>query len=130
MNRGYTKVVKNSKEGTLHVPFQDNSLIVHVTQKLTGIAKGKLIVETRKAEIIGPVDQIIKFSVGDLLSGNIYVKESHSPVDYDDHELYLAINEDGTYEKVGDNYVWRYTMYSEDPDESDQLVTPSSIART
>jgi hypothetical protein len=130
VNRGYTKVIRNPKGGTLHVPFQDNSLIVHVTQKLTGIVKGKLIVETRKAEVIGPVDQIIKFSVGDLLTGNIYVKESHTPVDYDDHELYLAINPDGTYEKVGDNYVWRYTMYSEDPDETDQIVTSRFTAKT
>ncbi len=130
MNRGYTRVIENPKGGSFYVPMQDDVVMIFVTQKLTGIVKGKLYIETRKAEVFGPLDQMLKFNVGDFLSGNIFVKESITPVDYDDHELYLAINEDGTYEKSGDNYVWRYTMYSEDPDETDQLVTDRSLSKT
>ena len=130
MNRGYTRVTNNPKGGALYVPINDDTVMVTVSQKLTGIIKGKLVIETRTAEIFGPLNRMLKFEVGDFLSGHIYIKESFTPVDYDDHELYLSINKDGTYEKVGDNYVWRYTMYSEDPEEADQLVTDRSVART
>lgn len=130
MTRGYTRVINNPKGGTYYVTLNDDIVMLHVTQKLSGIIKGKLVIETRKAEIFGPLDRMLKFKIGDFLSGHIYVKESVTPVDYDDHELYLSINEDGTYEKIGDNYVWRYTLYSEDPEETDQLVTNRFVATT
>lgn len=123
------KVVVESSPtgGTIWVPLEEGKGMVTVSQRYTHVEKGKLRIETRYAQIIQGHD-ILKLDAGDILNGNIYIKESHMPLDYDDHEYGLAKNDDGTYEKIGDRYVWRYTLYSENEGEYDEILSRDTTA--
>ena len=116
------RVEPNEQGGTLYIPIGYEMGKINVSQKFMTVSNGTIVLETRTTDIVLPIDRLIHFSAGDFLDGNIYIKESLMPIDHENPEDFLAWD-NGRVERTEDNKpIWRYTMYSEDSEEYDEIV--------
>lgn len=128
MQRGKCTVCSNPWSGAVYIDTDPGYGYIQISQKYREMQWGKMIVSTRIAIVPGRVENLIYMAPGDELPGNIYIKESTTPVDYSNPESYLLWKDTNTVERTDKGEpIWQYTMYSVDVEEQDTIVPRTAV---
>lgn len=122
MIKEMVRVQENPYGGALWITTESGEAMIHIAQRYTDVVVGKIELTTRVARMFCDIEEAMKINVGDVMIGDILIKEQQTPLDPDNPELHLHTLDDGTYEKVNGQYVWRIYVYSQDMEEGDEYV--------
>ena len=128
LQKGKTKVINAGHGSAISLTEIDgvSSATILIQQKIYSQSFPRLLIETRTAELVESIDQIISLDIqiGDELSGNIYIIQQTEPFVESYPELYITQKEDNDILRTTKGEpIWSFPFYSERKDVKDQLIT-------
>lgn len=120
--KGYNEPTNNS---VLHVA-EDGDLIVAINQAeyKTDIEGNVIDKIERNSVIYGDMQDMLlaEFEHNGTFLGKIKVIETFGPITSSEPELYVKRNKDGTPYTINGKTVYRFELYTVDPNEPDELL--------